>query len=311
MWIGVGRKSSGWNWLMTWYNWQRCWLICMDGAGWFNDNSVKSYAEPWSGNLNPSSSKGQMCLTSKVVGLSLFSGCGNVKIILNSSRIFVDRGQINISAHSAYYPQENLCKNRRADLRASPQSLQAHRSGCSLHTALLKAFIWGGTPQANMVWHGAGGQSSSNSGNANINLSWSQRKAFSEEFGGVYPGHEEHNTDANRQEFSCIFLSFFCNKIQHHFNFEGLESALHSRQSLAQGYSLPEVTLASVSNSPVRTTSSRLCLSACLPKRLNSSLNGSAFPTHAVSQNHHHVSSTLLVSEFSRVGFCFCSGEVP
>lgn len=30
---------------------------------------------------------------------------------------------------------------------------------------------------------------------------------------GVSPGHKEHNTDSNRQKFSCILLSFFCNEI--------------------------------------------------------------------------------------------------
>lgn len=34
-------------------------------------------------------------------------------------------------------------------------------------------------------------------------------KAFSQESGGVFPGHEEHS----RQEFSCIFVSLFHNKI--------------------------------------------------------------------------------------------------
>lgn len=33
--------------------------------------TAQSYAEPWNANLNPASSKGQTCLTSKVVGLSL------------------------------------------------------------------------------------------------------------------------------------------------------------------------------------------------------------------------------------------------
>lgn len=42
---------------------------------------------------------------------------------------------------------------------------------------------------------------------------WQEAKENFQWGSGVSPGHKEHNTDNDRQEFGCIFLSFFCNKI--------------------------------------------------------------------------------------------------
>lgn len=120
-------------------------LARLHGWSWVILMTIQAHAELQSGNLKPTSSKGQMCLTSKVVVLSLsLFRLWKCQEQSETAPGFSQTGDKEASrTFSTLSSKETPCKNGRADLRAPPQALQACRSGC-LHTALLKVSILGG-----------------------------------------------------------------------------------------------------------------------------------------------------------------------
>lgn len=140
----------------------------------------------------------------------------------NSSRIFIAKEASCM--FSTLSSREPPSKNGRADLQAPPRALQACRSGCSLYAALLKVSIWGGpnlwavaSPQAHpllrQIWSSNMGQEGNPAQTKQTSVSSGGKGELPVRGLGVSSGHNEHNTDSNKQKFICIFLSFFCNKI--------------------------------------------------------------------------------------------------
>lgn len=196
--------------------------------GDFNDNSSSLWAPEWKSKTNllqrPDVFNFQGCGFESLSVFRLWKCQDQTETALG----FLRRGDKEAPrTFSMLSSREPPCKKRRADLRAPPRALQARRSGCSLHAALKSLYLRGPISEpwhALKHIHSSGKYGPPTWGRRAIQLRAKLRQSkcqprleakesFQWEVWGFPQAMEEQNTNTNRQEFGCIFLSFFCNKI--------------------------------------------------------------------------------------------------